>query len=186
MDNLRTLKQRIINKILLNKVSEKTSKYKQVKIDYVTLQINYRKKKKEIYQVYELISLIEQLSGEKALLKLNESVEKNNIIKLEDGRISVRLRKKKANYFLNNFIYIALGQRSNFTIREKNNIDIQKYLINFRYKNLKLFRNYLVRNYMNLEAKIKIDIKYKAIGEKQNALTNYKFFIGKKNEFRIN
>jgi hypothetical protein len=39
---------------------------------------------------------------------------------------------------------------------------------------------------MNLEAKIKIDIKYKAIGEKQNALTNYKFFIGKKNEFRIN
>jgi hypothetical protein len=186
MDNLKVYNQRIINKILLNKLSDKNSTYKKFKIDFVTLQINYRKKKKELYQVYELISILEQLSGEKGLLKLNESTEKNNVIKLEDGRISVRLRKKKAHFFINNFIYLALGQRNHFTISEKNVMDIEKQLISFRYKNLKLFRNYLVRNYMNLEAKIKIDIKYKAVGYNNNGLTNYKFFIGRRNEYRIN
>lgn len=186
MDNLKTYNQRIMNKIILNKLGTVTGKYKKFKIDYVALNINYRKKKKEVYQGYELLSLIEQFGGEKGFLKLNETTEKNNIINFADGKIELKLRKKKAIFFLNNFIYVTLGQRSHFTIKEKNNIDINKYLLSFRYKNLKLFRNYLLRNFMNLEAKLRIDIQYKEIGYQKNIINNYRFFLGKKNEYRIN
>lgn len=186
METLKTYNQRIINKIMLNKLGTSNGKFKNYKIDYISLNINYRKKKKEVYQGYELLTLVEQLSGEKGFLKLNETTEKNNIINFADGKIEVQLRKKKANFFINNFIYVALGQRSHFTIKEKNNLDINKYLLSFRYKNLKLFRNYLLRNFMNIEAKIRIDIQYKGIGYKKNAINNYRFFLGKKNEYRIN
>ncbi|KAN0036274.1 hypothetical protein ACTA71_002916 [Dictyostelium dimigraforme] len=147
--------------------------------------MKYKKKKKEVYQVIELIGLIEQLTGEKPLVKLNESTEKNNVVKLEEFQLSVRLKKEKANFFINGLRYIGLGERKQFTIKEANNIDLEALKISYRYKNFKLFRPLLLRKDMNLEAKLAIELNYKPIGLEKGLLTKYKFYLEKRNEFKI-
>nr|YP_003579822.1 ribosomal protein L5 [Dictyostelium citrinum]ACD12714.1 ribosomal protein L5 [Dictyostelium citrinum] len=186
MDILQTYKARILNKYLLNTFSSlHGNTVKTIAVDKVMVKMNYRKKKKEVYQLMELVSLFEQLTGEKPLIKINESTEKNNVVKLEDFQLSVRLQKQKALFFINALCYVGLGERKHFTLKESNNIDLEALTLNYRYKNLKIFRPLLVRKDMNLEAKVAIEIRYKPIGISKGILTKYKFYLLKKNEFKI-
>ncbi|KAK5574372.1 hypothetical protein RB653_003309 (mitochondrion) [Dictyostelium firmibasis] len=186
MDILQTYKARIISKYLLNTFSSKNgTRYRKVAIDTVQVKMNYRKTKKEVYQIMELVSLFEQLTGEKPLIKINDSTEKNNVVKADDCQLTVRLRRAKANIFINALVYIGLGERNQFTLTETNNIDLKNLMIRYRYKNLKIFRSLLVRKDMNLEAKLLIELRYKPIGLKKGQLTKYKFYLAKRNEFKI-
>ncbi|KAM9979658.1 hypothetical protein ACTFIZ_005910 [Dictyostelium cf. discoideum] len=186
MDNLQTYKSRLLDKYVLNKcMSLNRSDISTIALDHVTIKMNYRKKKKEVYQMIELITLFEQITGEKPLIKINESTEKSNIVKLEDFKLAVRLHKHKAQYFLNALCYVGLGERKYLTLKEENNIDLAQLKLTYRYKNLKIFRPILIRKDMNLEARLAIDIQYKTIGINNGILTKYKFYLWKKNEFRI-
>ncbi|KAN0015729.1 hypothetical protein ACTFIU_000012 [Dictyostelium citrinum] len=147
--------------------------------------MNYRKKKKEVYQLMELVSLFEQLTGEKPLIKINESTEKNNVVKLEDFQLSVRLQKQKALFFINALCYVGLGERKHFTLKESNNIDLEALTLNYRYKNLKIFRPLLVRKDMNLEAKVAIEIRYKPIGINKERREQYKQAEQMKNMYKM-
>ncbi|KAM9982980.1 hypothetical protein ACTFIZ_007520 [Dictyostelium cf. discoideum] len=177
---------RLLDKYVLNKcMSLNRSDISTIALDHVTIKMNYRKKKKEVYQMIELITLFEQITGEKPLIKINESTEKSNIVKLEDFKLAVRLHKHKAQYFLNALCYVGLGERKYLTLKEENNIDLAQLKLTYRYKNLKIFRPILIRKDMNLEARLAIDIQYKTIGINNGILTKYKFYLWKKNEFRI-
>ncbi|KAM9955038.1 hypothetical protein ACTFIR_012882 [Dictyostelium discoideum] len=170
MDNLQTYKLRLLDKYVLNKcMSLNRSKTNKIALD-----------NKEVYQMIELITIFEQITGEKPLIILNESTEKNNVVKLEDFKLGVRLHKQKAKYFLNALCYVGLGERKYLTLKEANNIDLAQLKLSYRYKNLKIFRPILIRKDMNLEARMSIDIKYKTIGLPNGQLTKYKFYLEKK------
>ncbi|KAN0030096.1 hypothetical protein ACTFIV_006909, partial [Dictyostelium citrinum] len=158
---------------------------KTIAVDKVMVKMNYRKKKKEVYQLMELVSLFEQLTGEKPLIKINESTEKNNVVKLEDFQLTVRLQKQKALFFINALCYVGLGERKHFTLKESNNIDLEALTLNYRYKNLKIFRPLLVRKDMNLEAKIAIEMRYKPIGINKERREQYKQAEQMKNMYKM-
>jgi len=145
MNYLKIYKERVVNKIISNKTNIKMTKYSDFKIEEVNIRIKYKKNKKEIIEFFELLAFIEQLSGEKAFLKTQKIKEKQNIINIKESLIEVKLRNKRAITFVNNFIYLNLGERKNFNLIEENNVDLLQKKITFRYKNLKIFRKFFFK-----------------------------------------
>lgn len=164
---------RILNKIYLNKCSVNISKI-QI-IDSISSQIWFKEMKyvKEFIEFFELLTLLEQLSMQKPLIRSTELLEKRFNIKMKNLNLKINITKELSLNFFVFFISFLLSDRKKRNITENNVLDLSSYKIKFSVTNFKFFRKILWNNILNIENKLNISFNFK---RKKNRLIKYIFY----------
>nr|YP_209589.1 ribosomal protein L5 [Heterostelium pallidum]AAU00604.1 ribosomal protein L5 [Heterostelium pallidum] len=174
MNYLKGYNNRILSKLYLNKVGQAQTRLNSVSLKEGKLELKVKKYSKELFDLYELISILEQNFMQKPQIKFNEVIERATNIKIRDLYINMNLYKENSENFFWFFILFILSDRRKRNLIEINNIDLNMAKVNIVIKDLKIFRKILWNNVSNIENQLQLNFFFKT---SNSILSKYRLYF---------
>nr|YP_001876547.1 ribosomal protein L5 [Cavenderia fasciculata]ABX45221.1 ribosomal protein L5 [Cavenderia fasciculata] len=168
---------RIVSKILLNKtgkIQKMTNKFQILSCDFC---IDYIKEQKSLHDFFEILSILEQFSKQKPIIKFEKILEVGEKVKLKNVKIKVKLNKRESESFLWYFMHILMADRKKRNLVENNYMELNQSKLKFEYTNLKVFRKILLSEVHNINNFLNIQFNF---NKAQTKIDKYKIYVNLK------
>nr|ABX45173.1 ribosomal protein L5 [Heterostelium pallidum] len=164
---------RILSKVYLNKIGQNQTGLNHLKLKQGQIQIKVKKYNKELFDLYELVTLLEQTYMQKPKIEFTEIIERATNIKVKNLMISINLNKEKINDFFSFFLLFIVSDRKKRNILEKNNLDLDRAHIQYHLKDFKMFRKILWNNVVNIDNDMMLKFIFKS---RKDVISKYRLY----------